>query len=560
MLTELSIHHFAIINELSVQFAEGLNIISGETGAGKSILIGALALILGERANSDMIRSGEDEAIVEAHFDISRHEGIRTFMRERGFGAADEVLIRRIVSRSGKNRVYINGRIGTLSTLSEIGELLINISGQNTHQMIFRSDNQLDVLDEFGGLMALRSEYREMYDAYSRDQKQMRALMDKKLKQAEREELFRYQIDEIVNANPVVGEDRTLAEEKNFLTNVEKLSDLVQSAYGVLYENNNSVLSELHGVVSKLKEIKKLDSSAPLSGNDIEDLYYRLEDLALTLRDYGKNLVFDPARLEAVEARLELLGRLKRKYGGSIESVLETLHNLEREAAHISTLEDEIKALAERIALEEKVLLERAGILSEKRKAAASRLKISLEGEISQLNMENARFEVVFRASSGKTTELNEKGGDILEFYFSANKGEELKPLSLVASGGELSRIMLAFKKVLAMTGSVETIIFDEVDSGIGGATAEIVGKKLQEVSGSHQVICITHLPQIACRGDRHLRVSKYVDGDRTIAGVSVLNDEDRLEEIARMLGGVELTKKTREHAREMLLAARYPL
>lgn len=558
MLTELSIHNFAIIDELNVRFTEGLNIISGETGAGKSILIGAVGLILGERANADMIRSREEEAVVEALFDIKGHKAIQALVNEMGLGEGDEIAIRRIVSRSGKNRIYINGRIGALSSLIVIGESLINICGQNSHQMILNPENQTDILDEFGGLLSMRAEYREIYDGYRLDQEKLRDLRERQIKRAEREDLQRYQIEEIINVNPTVGEDTMLAEEKNVLTNVEKLSDLVQSAYETLYEKDDSVLSGLHGVVSKVKEIKKIDSAVPLSDKEIEDLYYRVEDAALTLRDYGKNLTFDPARLEAVEGRLELLGRLKRKYGGTIESVLEKLDALKREMEDISTLEAEIKGLTESIIIKRKRLLEKAEILSSKRKLAALELKRSLEKEIRELRMENARFEVVFHTLNKKTedADLNEKGKDSLEFHLSANKGEELRPLRLVASGGELSRIMLAFKKVLAMTGSVATIVFDEVDNGIGGATAEIIGKKLQEVSCSHQVICITHLPQIACRGGRHLRVSKYVDGNRTNARVSVLNDEDRPEEIARMLGGLELTEKTREHAREMLLAA----
>ena len=269
MLTELSIHNFAIIDELNVRFADGLNIISGETGAGKSILIGAVGLILGERANADMIRSREEEAVVEALFDLSRHKAIQVLVNEMGLGEGDEIAIRRIVSRSGKNRIYINGRIGALSSLIVIGESLINICGQNSHQMILNPENQTDILDEFGGLLSMRTEYREIYDGYRLDQEKLRDLRERQIKQAEREDLQRYQIEEIINVNPIVGEDTMLAEEKNVLTNIEKLSDLVQSAYQTLYEKGDSVLSELHGVVSKVKEIKKIDSAVPLSDKEI---------------------------------------------------------------------------------------------------------------------------------------------------------------------------------------------------------------------------------------------------------------------------------------------------
>jgi len=559
MLSELNIRDFAIIDELQVRFTEGLTVISGETGAGKSILIGAVGLLLGERASADMIRSLKDEAVVEALFDIRGQKDLQAKICEMGFGEADEIIIRRVVSRSGKNRVYINGHIGALSSLAAIGEALINICGQNAHQMILHPDNQIDILDEFGALLPLRGEYRKIYDHYCLLGTRLRLLAEKQGKRTEREELLRYQSEEISRAAILAGEDAALAEEKNILANIQKLSSLAQSAYETLYGKGESALSGLHDVVSAVKEIRKIDPSLGLSEQEMDGFYYRLEDVALTLRDYANHLAYDPLRLEAIEERLELLGRLKRKYGGTLAAVLEKLDDAKREIEAISTGEDEITGLADRIAEEKKRLWEAAADLSAQRRLAASALMNSVEDEIRSLRMENARFAVVFheRENNNGDAAPDEKGNDSPEFYLSANAGEELKPLRNVASGGELSRIMLAFKKVLATTGSVGTIVFDEVDSGIGGAAAEIVGKKLQEVARSHQVICITHLPQIACRGQRHYLVAKHVVENRTNTAVSVLSAAERVEEIARMLGGVELTQKTREHAREMLLAAR---
>ena len=558
MLAELNIRNFAIIDELRVAFDGGLNMISGETGAGKSIIIGAVGLLLGERANADMIRSFEDAAVVEALFDIRGQEGLQEKIREMGFGDGEELVVRRVVSRSGKNRVYINGNLASLAALAAIGESLINICGQHEHQMILDPENHTDILDEFGSLLPLRAAYREHYDRYRALRERLRGLQERRKTQAEREDLLRFQIGEIAGAEPRPGEDAALLEEKRILSNVQKLIDHAESAYETLYGKGGSVLTEFRGALSAVKEIRKIDPGLKLSEQEMEELYYRIEEAAFALRDYAKRLSYDPARLEAVEERLELLGRLKRKYGGTLEAVLGKQAEAEREIGEIGSLEEETGEILREIAAEQGRLMEAAGALSAKRRTAAAALKRAVEGEIRTLRMADARFEVVFRDPAGEgDAALNEKGMDIPEFYLSANVGESLKPLRAIASGGELSRIMLALKKVLARTGSVGTIVFDEVDSGIGGATAEIVGQKLREVARHHQVLCITHLPQIACCGDRHYLVVKRVAGERTNTSVALLSEEERLTEITRMLGGVELTEKTRDHAREMLHAAR---
>ncbi|MHB8907563.1 MAG: DNA repair protein RecN [Syntrophales bacterium] len=557
MLTELNIRNFAIIDELKVTFDGGLNIISGETGAGKSIIIGAVGLLLGERANADMIRSFEDAAVVEALFTVREQDGLRKRITELGFGDGEELIVRRVVSRSGKNRVYINGALASLAALAALGESLINICGQHEHQMILNPENHADILDEFGGLLPLRSAYREAHDRYRSLSARFRELQELSRKKEEREELLRFQIGEISQADLRVGEDAALLEEKKILANVQKLTDLAEAAYETLYGKGNSVLAEFRDAVSALKEIRKIDPSCRLSAEEMDELYYRIEDAALTLRDYAKHLSFDPGRMEIIEERLELLGRLRRKYGGTLDAVLARQAEAEGELRNIASVEEESGTIARAIAAEREKLAEAARILSGRRHEAARLLQKTIEAEVRTLRMENTRFEVVFREPPPGDAAFTEKGTDDLEFYLSANVGEELKPLRGIASGGELSRIMLALKKVLARTGSVGTIVFDEVDSGIGGATAQIVGQKLREVSRHHQVLCITHLPQIACCGDRHYHVVKRITGERTNTSVAVLTDEERLEEIARMLGGVELTETARDHAREMISVAR---
>ena len=559
MLTELSIRNFAIIDEMKVSFTDGLNVITGETGAGKSIIIGAVSLLLGERASADMIRSLEESATVEALFDIGEKEDLKKKIREMGFHVGKELILKRIVTRTGKNRVYIDGQLATLGMLSAISESLINICGQHEHQVILNADNHIDILDEFGDLFSVRLEYEDMYGQYLSLKEKIRESLSVKKTRGEREDLLRFQFKEIDEAGIRAGEDAALLEEKKVLNNVQRLMDYATGAHDVLYGRAGSVLGELRGAIASIREIKKIDSGLRLSDKDLDNIYYQLEETALTLRDYMKSLSYDPARLEAIDDRLEILGRLKRKYGRSLEEVLEKRLQIEEELKAIASVDYEIERMSKELEVLSPRLLEKARDLSKKRRETASVLKRAIEEEIHSLRMENAAFEVTFKTPDDyqESAPFNPRGIDEVEFFLATNVGESLKPLNRIASGGELSRIMLALKNVLAKTGSVGTIIFDEVDSGIGGATAEDVGKKLKGVAKHHQILCITHLPQIACFGDRHYRVVKAVSGERTIASVDALSDKDRLDEIARMLGGTELTKKTKEHAREMLELSR---
>ncbi len=559
MLTELVIRNFAIIEELRVSFAGGLNVLTGETGAGKSILIGAVSLLLGDRVSSDIIRSQEETAMVEALFDIGEKSDLKGKLKEMGFLVGNELILKRIISRTGKNRVYIDGQLATLGMLSAISENLINICGQHDHQIILNAENHIDIIDEFGGLLQLRSEYAEMYDKFLSLNNKLDKLLTMNKTRDERVEFLKFHLKEIDEAAVRVGEDEELFDEKKIFNNVQKLTEYAQLAYEALYGKPGSVQEGLRSVISNIREIKNIDRGLNLSEQDIDAVYYQLEENAMILREYIKNLSYDPARLEAIDDRLDLLGKLKRKYGRTLDEVLKKRNEIEEELKTISSVDEEIEKISKEMEIQKTEMLEKAKLLSERRRESSDVLTQAIEGEIHTLRMENAVFKVIFGKPSsdqGAVT-FNPRGSDEIEFYITTNVGEMAKPLNRIASGGELSRIMLAVKKVLAKTGSVGTLIFDEVDSGIGGAVAEDVGKKLKDVAQHHQILCITHLPQIACFGDKHYRVAKTVSDERTITSVDFLSEEERLDEIARMLGGSELTKKTRAHAREMLELSR---
>lgn len=556
MLEKLRIRNFAIIDELDVSFTGGLNMITGETGAGKSIIIGAMSLILGDRASSDHIRTSEDSAAIEALFTIDGNRELNARLEEFGFDPQPELLIKRTISRSGKNRIHINGQPATLGVLAALSGLLVDICGQREHQVILDAANHIDILDEVGGLLPLRSEYRKKYDAALALKLRLEELKKLSEDKVRAEAYLKYQLKEIEDADPAPGEDAVLADEKKIIRNAGFLQQSAEACYDALYAREGSIIAGLSEAVSRIGEIKKIDPGLNISVPEMEGVAFTLEEAAFVLREYLQKIKFDPARLEQIEDRLELLGRLKRKYGADIGDILKKRDEIRRELAGFSTAEVEIERLTGELRAAAGVLQEKASELSAQRRSTAKKLQTAVEREIRQLKMDNARFEVRFRkrpCGGDPISMLDAKGMDEIEFYLSPNVGEDLKPLNHIASGGELSRIILAMKKALAGAGSVGTIIFDEVDSGIGGAVAEAVGEKIRDVAASRQIVCITHLPQIACFGDTHFVVRKQVEGDRTKTRIDPLSQSERLEEIARMLAGADVTEKTRAHAGEML-------
>ena len=568
MLRELRISNFAIIDNLNITFSEGLNVLSGETGAGKSIIVGALGLLLGGRVSAEMIRATADEAVVEALFEWEAYGAPGRKLDEWGIAGSSQLVIRRLIAKSGKSRTYINGGIATLQMLNQLGAELIAVSGQHEHQTLLLVDKHIDMLDEFGALTPLRDEVTGAYRRLMGIRQRTRELEALEGDKQRRSELLRFQIGEIDQAAVRPGEEDELREEKKILTHAQKLIDLAGAVYDGIYTGEEAILGGLREAVARLKEIAGIDASMAAAFASLETSFYQIEDVARTLEEYLQRIHFDAGRLEAVETRLGEIQALRKKYGPSLEELFLYRDRARRELEGMESSEAELAGLKqEQQELGAKVL-ERARLLSAKRAESAVRLSGMVGSELASLGMKKARFSVEVRqvrdAARGETGDLiplgecrlSEKGIDEVEFYFGPNLGEGLKPLAKIASGGELSRLVLAIKKIVA--GGRTTLIFDEVDSGIGGAVAEVVGRKLKEIAGRQQTICITHLPQIASFADRHHSISKMTRQGRTVTLVKDLHSlKDREDEVARMLGGATITPKTREHAREMLSAAR---
>ncbi len=565
MLSQLHIRDFAIIDALEISFSRGLNILTGETGTGKSIIINAVNMILGDRASDDLIRTSAEECTVEALFDVTGNEELAEKLKEKGFEIDDTVVIKRLISRGGRSRAFINGSLANLPLLGIVGEEFLNVYGQHEHQGLQRREGHIDILDEFGSLIDLRALYQERFRSLSEIKRELRDLKVNEERMSRERELMTFQLGEIEAASLRPGEDQQLTTERGILVNAEKLLQYSRGAEQALYSGEASVVERLNGVLERVKELTRIDPAVSPLIQSLESTIYQVEDVSHSLRNYGQKVDVNPERLEEIEARLDEINRLKRKYGPTLEDILEFKVKVEDELTAIETNKDRIGELeSEEMALQEEIL-SLAKDLSERRKKIARGLERGVEQELADLGMGKTRFNIrIDRAEKVGEKEgaggvwigecyVTARGMDEVEFLIAPNIGEALKPLSKIASGGELSRIMLAIKTILAEMGVGQTLIFDEVDAGIGGAIAEVVGRKLHALSQRHQVLCVTHLPQIACFADAHHVVSKKVKDGRTISSVKKLDGDEIADEIARMLGGVRITSRTRAHAREMI-------
>lgn len=561
MLLQLNITNFAIINELDLSLSEGFHTLSGETGAGKSIIINAINLIRGGRSSSDLIRTGCESSTVEALFSVPQNAVLTEIFSDLDIPFDGEVLIRRSISREGRNKVFINGALATLQMLSRLAPLLISISGQHEHQLLLKPDNHLYLLDDFSGLDTERSRFQDLFRCYQSLNQKIKTQEKALQEHAQRRELAAFQAAEIEQANPSPGEDEALAEEKTRLQHAEALLTLASEGYHALYERDNSVISDVSRTIRSLSRGAEMDPNLTPLRDALSEVEAKLEDIALSLRDFQQTVHLDPRQLEQVMERLEMLNRLKRKYGGTLEDLLKFRDELAARMQDMDESQDHLEDLKkERDALLSD-MTNRAKELSKRRKAGALKFETAVKRELEQLQMKGTRFNVHFEpipdnqenGDTRESTGLDVNGLDKVEFMISPNVGEALRPLAKIASGGELSRIMLALKTILARTGSVETLIFDEVDAGISGSTAEVVGEKLASLAAYHQILCITHLPQIASKGHTHFLATKHVTDGRTETAIRVLDNHARVKEIARLLGGREITPQGMALAEEML-------
>jgi DNA repair protein RecN (Recombination protein N) len=563
MLQELSIKNFAIIDDIQITFEDGLTILSGETGAGKSIIINAVNLLLGSRATAKMIRTGAETAELQALFQVRPDSTVAAIMAEHGYTVEEGLLIRRIIAQNDRHRIYINGQLATIQILSTITANLASISGQHAHQLLLKEDQQLLMLDQYGGLLALREQVNQTYHEILPLVKSLSDLKALENRQTEHMELLRFQQLEILGANLLPNEDTLLSQELKRLKNAEALLQAVHSSIDQLYTAPQAVIETLVEIRKRLESAGRLDPTLNTKVPILNETIFQLEDLVNELRTYEDSIQMDSERLEEAEARLDALNRLKRKYGGSLEGVQQHLATIDAELDGVENVAKRIQAAEKDLGRLHERLSGQVAELSRQRAHTARLLAEKVETELATLKMPQTKFEIVLAHSAADSQSnpylvwqnriVSATGIDQATFLIAPNVGEQPKPLAGIASGGELSRVVLALKAILAKTETVATVIFDEVDAGIGGGAAEVVGKKLAALAGFHQVVCITHLPQIAKFGNHHYRISKRVSKGRTATEIKPLSASERVQEMARMLGGEKITQTTIDHAHEML-------
>lgn len=552
MLAEIRLQNFAIIDDISINFGDGLNIITGETGTGKSLIVDAINVILGDRFTAGHAKFPGKEAVVEALFEIPPDGRVAGNLEKSGIACPGaELVVRRVLTEKGKNRIYVNGSIVTLGVLSEATEGLVNMFGQHEHQNLLKKNNYINYLDDFSQLRHELSEYRTAYAELAELGGKIEALEKKRLEGAEKRDYLRFQIEEIDNVSPASDEDSRLEEERTRLENSEKFSSSLRSATGLLYEGEGSAVDSLKRAASRLEEVSGLDSSLGKLRDRIGALLIEAEDVFYGLGEFAGKVEHNPARLEEVISRLEDIKKLKRKHGGSIGEILEKRRRMESELGEIDNSDELLAELEKKRDSLRGEVLRAARSISSARKAGAGRLEELFAGEAESVGLKNSRFEIDFGEK-----EISPDGLDKVDFLFSANPGQKPRPVTKVASGGELSRIMLALRSFVSAGDPGSILIFDEVDAGIGGVVAETIGKKIKGLSAESQVVCITHLPQVAKFADTHLLVAKSFGEGETEVSVDVLSGRRRVEEISRMLAGQSVSEKTFEVAEELIKGA----
>jgi len=552
MLTELRIKNFAIIESLTLPLSPGFNVLSGETGAGKSIIVGALGFLLGERGNADLIRTGSDKATVEGVFDVSDSKAIEAIADERGVDLEDDVLVlKREISSAGRGRAWVNGSPVTATVLGEIGRMLVNLHGQHEAQALLDSESQRGILDEFGGAASQALVVRDAHAELASVRREIASITARRADAERRADYLRHVVREIEEAKPFAGEDARLEDEARVLENADELKTLAESVSAMLSEEEVAI-ERLASVNRSLANIQRFDSSAARFQELFDAGFYALDELARAISDYASSVDLDPDRLASVRRRREVLYSLTKKYGPSLDDVIEMGRKSRSELDLVDSAAFDIAQLASRESSAKDRLTGEAKRLTTLRSTAAKKLAKAVDALLPDLGMTGGKFSVVLVPKQA----IDEHGAEDVEFRIALNVGHDARPLARVASGGELSRVMLALKTILARADEVPTLVFDEVDSGIGGKVGLQVGDTLRRVAEHHQVFAISHLPQIAARAHNHIVVAKAAKGGVTTADVTVLNGTDRVHEIARMLGGDPDSKLSRAHAKELLETA----
>lgn len=571
MLSELAIKNFAIIDDIRISFKDGFSVLTGETGTGKSIIVEAVNLLLGSRASADLVRAGCDSAELEAFFDFDEQSKAETILKEQGIDSSDGLIIRRVISASGKSRVFINSRQSTLDLLKQVTSNLAGISSQHAHQGLLKEENHLDILDEFAGTTDLKNEVLKLYQTIVPLKRKVRKLKENLETKKKEQDFLEFQINEIRDAVILPNEDEALEKQRDALLNASKIFEATHRSIHEIYDREGSLIEKLSFLRNDMEKTGTADESLEKIARQLSGTIFDLQDIAEQLRDFSSTIDLDPASLEMTDQRLDLISRLKRKYGGSLDALFDEYEALQKRLSHTTEIEKQIIVFEKDIHRDLKVIEKKAKELSGLRKISGEKLSRLAKTELDALEMAKSEFEVAFSTQStthsteqsnrnsddivtGTGEKIGPNGMDKVSFLLRPNPGEALKPLVKIASGGELSRIVLALKAVLSKTQSLETLIFDEVDAGIGGATSEKVGLKLKQLSQKHQVICITHLAQIAKYATNQFRISKDVINDRTCTSIVPLKEENaRIEEIARMIGGTSISKATLTHAKELL-------
>jgi len=569
MLFQLNIKNMALIKELNIEFEEGLNVLTGETGAGKSIIIEAIDLILGGYAASDLIRDGEDSLMVEGLFLLAPQEKELINNLNLDIEIVDKegaLLIRREVNKKGRSKCWVNQRLINLSTLQEISTFLVDLHGQHNHQSLLDPSKHIDLMDNLGGdkIIKYRKELSDNYRMWREKSKKLFQLLKDKEENLKKIDFLKFQLEEIDKTSLVKGEDKVLEEEEMVLKNAEKIIETMEKANFILYEGGAeqvSVRDSLNEVSADLGEIASLDRRIEKIRENLKEVGYQFEDIVNEIVKYKDEIDLDSRRLKEIEGRLNLINSLKSKYGSTIEEILEYRQKIYQELEVIDCSEDKLKKLNEEVDSLEDVIAAISNQLSINRRKIADDLQKMVVRELEDLNMKRCQFKVSINnykddngiEIEGKKYKVGPKGVDNIEFMISPNVGEKLRPLARIVSGGEVSRIMLALKSILSEVDQVPTLIFDEIDSGVGARLGEVIAQKLKALSKKRQVICVTHLPQIACRAGRHFYIEKYILNNQTGIRLKEMEGEERVKEIARMLDGSQMGEITIQHAQKML-------